>query len=240
MSDTSKKTTFECFYPDPSVDPGSSAACHSDISSILTADINTLEYISVKMCSDPSTNFTGAIWEINFSRSNDSSKLEAYFPEQARQRFRELPSIPEFDTQLSFVSIVGGRGVGKSTVASLLSGNSSMFTVGSDSTGTTTTGADVSTVFPSLDWSKILSSKLGKSISEPSSNFPLFLIDSEGMGVRGDAFDFMTTSPPAIISKVYINKIKYIYFIDAAVQASSLTVSVRSTDLTQATRTCHL
>ena len=204
MSDTSKKTTFQCFYPDPTVDPGSSEACYSDISSILTADINTtVEYIEVKLCSETSTNFTGAIWEINFSRSNDSSKLEAYFPEEARQRFRELPSITEFDTQLSFVSIVGGRGVGKSTVASLLSGNSSMFTVGSGSVGTTTTGADVSTVFPSLVWSKILSSKLGKSIPEPSANFPLFLIDSEGMGVRGDAFDFMTTSPPAIIAKVF-------------------------------------
>ena len=82
--------------------------------------------------------------------------------------------------------------------------------VGSGSTGTTTTGADVSTVFPSLDWSKILSSKLGKSISEPSSNFPLFLIDSEGMGVRGDAFDFMTTSPPAIIAKVNEILSKYV------------------------------
>ena len=211
MSDTSKKITFECFYPDPSIDPGSSEACHTDISSILNADINTVEKIEVKLCSDPTTNFTGAIWEINFSRSNDSSKLEAYFPEKARQRFRELPSIPEFDTQLSFVSIVGGRGVGKSTVASLLSGNSSMFTVGSDSTGTTTTGADVSTAFPSKDWSKILSSELGKAITEPTANFPLFLIDSEGMGVRGDAFDFMTTSPPAIIAKVNEIVDMYIY-----------------------------
>ena len=49
--------------------------------------------------------------------------------DKARQRFRELPNTPGFNTQLSFVSIVGGRGVGKSTVASLLSGNSSMFTV---------------------------------------------------------------------------------------------------------------
>ena len=30
----------------------------------------------------------------------------------------------------------------------------------------------------------------------------MFLIDSEGMGVRGDAFDFITTSPPAVIAKV--------------------------------------
>ena len=74
--------------------------------------------------------------------------------------------------------------------------------VGSGSIGTTTTGADVSSAFPSKDWSKILSSELGKAITEPTANFPLFLIDSEGMGVRGDAFDFMTTSPPAIIAKV--------------------------------------
>ena len=129
VDDVSKKITFECFYPDPNINPESSAACHSDISSILTPNINKMEKVNVKMCSDPSTNFTGAIWEINFSRSNESSKLEVYFPEEASIRFRELSSIPEFDTQLSFVSIVGGRGVGKSTVASLISGNSSMFTV---------------------------------------------------------------------------------------------------------------
>ena len=41
-----------------------------------------------------------------------------------------MSDVPEFDTQLSLVSIVGDRGVGKSTVASLLSGNSSMFVVG--------------------------------------------------------------------------------------------------------------
>ena len=32
----------------------------------------------------------------------------------------------------------------------------------------------------------------------------MFLIDSEGMGVRGDSFDFMTTTPPAVISKVIL------------------------------------
>ena len=31
---------------------------------------------------------------------------------------------------------------------------------------------------------------------------PVFLIDSEGMDVRGDTFDFITTSPPAIIAKL--------------------------------------
>ena len=61
--------------------------------------------------------------------------------EEARERLRSLEEVDELNTQLSIVSIVGGRGVGKSTVASLLSGNSSMFTVGSGSVGTTTTGS---------------------------------------------------------------------------------------------------
>ena len=59
----------------------------------------------------------------------------------ARERIRSLADIGwELEKQLTMVSIVGGRGVGKSTIASLLSGNSSMFTVGSGSVGTTTTG----------------------------------------------------------------------------------------------------
>ena len=111
------------------MDPCSSKACHADISSILTPNAQEPEVIKIQLCTDQTTNRLGAIWEINFSRSNDSSKLEGFFVEKARQRFRTLQDIPDFNTQLSFVSIVGGRGVGKSTVASLLSGNASMFTV---------------------------------------------------------------------------------------------------------------
>ena len=59
------------------------------------------------------------------------------------------------------VSIVGDRGVGKSTVASLLSGNHSMFVTGSGSLGTTTTGADISTIIPTTDYSDILGEQLG-------------------------------------------------------------------------------
>ena len=99
------------------------------------------------------------------------------------------------------VSVVGARGVGKSTVCSLLSGNASMFVVGSGSVGTTTTGADISTIIPTKEYSATLSDKLEQPITMPNVCLPLFLIDSEGMGVRGDEFDFMTTSPPAIIAK---------------------------------------
>ena len=64
------------------------------------------------------------------------------------------------------VSIVGARGVGKSTVASLLSGNHSMFTVGSGSVGTTTTGADISTIIPTTDYADTLGSQLGKELNK--------------------------------------------------------------------------
>lgn len=63
----------------------------------------------------------------------------------------------------------------------------------------------MSAVIPSIEWATILESKLGGlTVNLPSANFPMFLVDSEGMGVRGDSFDFMTTSPPAIIAKLVI------------------------------------
>ena len=78
-----------------------------------------------------------------------------------------------------------------------------MFTTGSGSVGTTTTGADISTIIPSTDYANILSDNLGIALTTVTDEtLPLFLIDSEGMGVRGDAFDFITTSPPAVIAKV--------------------------------------
>ena len=124
--------------------------------------------------------------------------------EGAKERFQLAQTIPEFNKQLTLVSIVGARGVGKSTVTSLLSGNHSMFTTGSGSVGTTTTGADISTIIPSTDYASILGGHLGIALNT-NETLPLFLIDSEGMGVRGDTFDFITTSPPAVIAKVETN-----------------------------------
>ena len=70
--------------------------------------------------------------------------------------------------------------------------------------GTTTTGADLSPIIPALEWAQISAANLGLPVTQPGKNFPMFFIDSEGMGIRGDAFDFMTTTPPAIIAKVII------------------------------------
>ena len=60
----------------------------------------------------------------------------------------------------------------------------------------------MSPVIPALEWANILGQALSLPVTDPNENYPIFLIDSEGMGIRGDAFDFMTTSPPAIIAKV--------------------------------------
>ena len=79
-----------------------------------------------------------------------------------------------------------------------------MFETGSASAGTTTTGADISTAILSEEYTIVLGEHLERSLLELIETFPLFLIDSEGMGVRGDEFDFVTTSPPAVIAKVII------------------------------------
>ena len=86
--------------------------------------------------------------------------------EEAKERFRLTQTTADFNKQLSLVSIVGARGVGKSTVSSLLSGNHSMFTTGSGSVGTTTTGADISTIIPTTQYADILGSKLGTTFNE--------------------------------------------------------------------------
>ena len=62
----------------------------------------------------------------------------------------------------------------------------------------------MSPVLPSESWIEDLSVKLDMSINSIKGNYPLILIDSEGMGVRDELFDFMTTSPPAIVSKVIV------------------------------------
>ena len=84
----------------------------------------------------------------------------------ARERFQLTQTVPDFNKQITVVSIVGARGVGKSTVCSLLSGNHSMFTTGSGSVGTTTTGADISTIIPTTDYADILGGQLGIGLNE--------------------------------------------------------------------------
>ena len=62
----------------------------------------------------------------------------------------------------------------------------------------------MSTVIPTQDWVDVLSPNLGFTFPPQDTTLPLFLIDSEGMGVRGGTFDFITTSPPAVIAKAIV------------------------------------
>lgn len=199
---TGENVTFRCFTDsDRLTDP-----CLGDISGIVSSFPNNGSgKVAVKACADSESENLALLWEINISTSNDTSKVQGVLSSEARARLRLAQDMSQFDTQLTVVSVVGRRGVGKSTVVSLLSGNDTMFKTGSRTLGTTTTGADMSTIIPTADYATILSEQLGRRVETPDGGtLPLLLIDSEGMGVRGDEFDFITTSPPAIISKVII------------------------------------
>ncbi len=62
-------------------------------------------------------------------RITDGFSFLVVLEEDGKRRLKTLETIPDFNTHLSITSIVGKRGSGKSTVCSLLSGNSSMFEV---------------------------------------------------------------------------------------------------------------
>jgi len=201
---------FKCFdnENDPDYDPCSSASCTHNVSNIFPKNNEYDVPLDVTICHEsenyPFQEAKASLWEIKFSRKNDTSAAEGVFEEEARNRISDIKDIDEFNTQLSIISMVGERGAGKSTIASLLSGNSSMFQTGHSSDGTTTEGADISSTFPSIDWTNNLNKKIEGNITIPEKNYPLLFIDSEGMGVRGSEFDFITTSPPAIIAKMIV------------------------------------
>ena len=68
-------------------------------------------------------------------------------------------------------------------------------------------------MIPAQEWAKVISERIGIKVLTPKHNYPMFLIDSEGMGIRGDAFDFITTSPPAVISKVSTRHFQRIHWV---------------------------
>ena len=62
----------------------------------------------------------------------------------------------------------------------------------------------MSPVIPSRDWIDIwqnYQSNSHKSRPKYLSNYPLFIVDCDGMGIRGNEFDFMINSIPGIMSK---------------------------------------
>ena len=146
-----------------------------------------------------------AIWQLHVSPLDDSERVKGLFEEDGRQLMRKTQTGQNSDTWLTMASIVGKTGVGKSTCASLLSGNDTMFNVGSKPSGTTTIGADISTIIGSDEYKATMEGILQQGdMYSPDRTRPIFLIDSEGMSFRGDEVDFVTTGPVAIIADIII------------------------------------
>merc|ERR1719295_1489927 len=196
----SKDFSFSCFND---TNDCSSKSCLGDLKDIVDLKASG-QQLHVDVCADPKSVNEGRVWELKLSVSDDPQKLNGVMQNDAALRLRHTQDIPEFNTQISITSLVGKRAVGKSTIASLLSGNETMFVTGSSTRGTTTTGADISTVIPTKDYAAVISKKIGKPTFTPKKTLPMFLVDSEGMNLRGDAFDFATTSPPAVVAKMII------------------------------------
>ncbi|XP_065571711.1 uncharacterized protein LOC136034457 [Artemia franciscana] len=119
--------------------------------------------------------------------------------EEGKARIEELG---EFSKQQVLVAVLGLRGSGKSTIVSLISGNDEMFRQGRTSTKTTTLGIDISPVIPSNEYIQAVNYILQKNFTDSGSPFPLVFTDSEGMGVRGDSIDFVSTVPPILFSNI--------------------------------------
>ena len=101
ISVTSSHTKLTCFE-DPT--DCSARSCVGKVD--LAIDLNSKEekVVHFSVCNDHSSLNDAAIWEINFSSSNDSNKLQAYFESDAKLRFRSTTKISAFDTQLSLVN----------------------------------------------------------------------------------------------------------------------------------------
>ncbi|XP_065571707.1 uncharacterized protein LOC136034452 [Artemia franciscana] len=119
--------------------------------------------------------------------------------EEGKARLEELG---EFSKQQVLVAVLGLRGSGKSTIVSLISGNDEMFRQGRTSTKTTTLGIDISPVIPSNEYIQAVNYALQNNFTDSGSPFPLVFTDSEGMGVRGDSIDFVSTIPPLLFSNI--------------------------------------
>jgi len=145
------------------------------------------------------------LWQLHLSPLDDSERVMATFMDDGRQLMRKTQEDEASNTWLTMVSIVGNTGVGKSTVASLLSGNETMFKAKASSSGTTTIGADISPIIPGYEYRERMEEVLGQgALFQPAQSRPLFLLDSEGMSFRGDEVDFVTTGPVAIIANIII------------------------------------
>ena len=196
------EASVECERPEEDSSSSASRYCTLDL---LPLQNLTLEEVEVRIRVPDDEDRNANIWQLHFSPLDDSERVEATFTEDGRQLMRKTQAQEETNTWLTMVSIVGNTGVGKSTVASLLSGNDTMFKAAASSTGTTTIGADISPIISTDDYSLRLEEVLGIGpLHNPNQSRPLFLIDSEGMSFRGDEVDFVTTGPVAIVANIIV------------------------------------
>merc|ERR1719193_1341787 len=128
-----KDISFSCFS---NPNDCSSKSCLGDLTKIVNLKAKS-QQLHVEVCADPKSINEGRVWELKLSVSNDPQKLNGVMETAAALRLRHTQDVPEFNTQISITSLVGKRAVGKSTIASLLSGNETMFVVGSSTRGTT-------------------------------------------------------------------------------------------------------
>ena len=183
----------------------SSSAPQYCILDLLPLQDLALQEVEVRIQVPEDETQNAVIWQLHLSPLDDSERVMATFTEEGRQQMRKTQEQEDTDTWLTMVSIVGNTGVGKSTVASLLSGNDTMFKSQGSSGGTTTIGADISPIMPSEEYGARLEEVLGLGpLHRPNQSRPLFLIDSEGMSFRGDEVDFVTTGPVAIVANIIV------------------------------------
>ena len=196
------EASVECERPEEDSSSSASRYCTLDL---LPLQNLTLEEVEVRIRVPDDEDRNANIWQLHLSPLDDSERVEATFTEDGRQLMRKAQAQEETNTWLTMVSIVGNTGVGKSTVASLLSGNDTMFKAAASSTGTTTIGADISPIISTDDYSLRLEEVLGIGpLHNPNQSRPLFLIDSEGMSFRGDEVDFVNTGPVTIVANIIV------------------------------------
>ena len=85
--DGSRTTSFRCFEVAEGGNPCSSKVCEGRLYGIHSGG-DQAEEVTVQLCTDQDADYLGAIWEVNFSTSNDSHEVMAEFEEAARERFR--------------------------------------------------------------------------------------------------------------------------------------------------------
>ena len=152
------EASVECQRPAQDSSSSASRYCTLDL---LPPQNLTLEEVEVRIRVPDDEDRNANIWQLHLSPLDDSERVEATFTEEGRQLMRKTQAQEETNTWLTMVSIVGNTGVGKSTVASLLSGNDTMFKAAASSTGTTTIGADISPIISTDDYGLRLEEVLG-------------------------------------------------------------------------------